>query len=345
MKTMRAVRLVEVGKPLELQEIPVPSFGKREVLVRVRATGICHSDVHYRAGKSPVYPLPMTLGHEVAGIVEAVGGEVTMVKPGDRVCLHYMVTCGNCYYCSLGSEQFCEQGRMLGHYTDGGFADFISVPERNAVLLPEEIPFEQGATLMCASATSLHALRKSRLKGGETLAVIGVGGLGMSAIQLGRALGAREVYAVDIHSEKLQLAASLGAIPVNAAQGDAVEQIRHLTHGRGVDVSLELIGLPHTIQQALRSVGVFGRAVVVGISDQPVIVDTYHDLVGPETELIGSNDHLLQELPLLIEFARQGQLNLSGVVSRVIPLDAARINQTLDALEQFSSDVRTVVAP
>ena len=118
---MKAVRLVEINQPLQLAEIPVPSIGKRDLLVRVRAAGICHSDVHYRAGKSPVYPLPMTLGHEVAGVVEAAGAEVTRFKPGDRVCLHYMVTCGNCYYCSTGNEQFCSQGKMIGHYTDGGY--------------------------------------------------------------------------------------------------------------------------------------------------------------------------------------------------------------------------------
>ena len=342
---MKAVRLVKVGSPLELQEIPVPQYGEREVLVRVRAAGICHSDVHYRAGKSPVYPLPMTLGHEVAGVVEAVGSQVTRVKVGDRVCLHYMVTCGNCYYCSTGNEQFCEKGLMLGHYTDGGYAEFIAVPERNAVKLPEEIPFEQGATLMCASATSLHALRKSRLKGGETLAVFGAGGLGMSAIQLGRALGASDVYAVDINPAKLALAQDLGAIPVNAGEGDPVEAIRKLTGGKGVDVALEVIGLPVTMSQALRSLNVFGRAVIVGISERPLEVDTYHHLLGPETELIGSNDHLLQELPQLVEFARRGVLDLSRIVTRTVPLEAGAINAVMDGLEHFSDDVRAVVVP
>jgi len=342
---MKAVRLVKVGSPLELQEIPVPQYGEREVLVRVRAAGICHSDVHYRAGKSPVYPLPMTLGHEVAGVVEAVGSQVTRVKVGDRVCLHYMVTCGNCYYCSTGNEQFCEKGVMLGHYTDGGYAEFIAVPERNAVKLPEEIPFEQGATLMCASATSLHALRKSRLKGGETLAVFGAGGLGMSAIQLGRALGASDVYAVDINPAKLALAQDLGAVPVNAGEGDPVDAIRKLTGGKGVDVALEVIGLPVTMSQALRSLNVFGRAVIVGISERPLEVDTYHHLLGPETELIGSNDHLLQELPQLVEFARRGVLDLSRIVTRTVPLEAGAINDVMDGLEHFSDDVRAVVVP
>ncbi len=342
---MKAVRLVKVGSPLELQEIPVPQYGERDVLVRVKAAGMCHSDAHYRAGKSPVYPLPMTLGHEVAGVVEAVGSQVTRVKVGDRVCLHYMVTCGNCYYCSTGNEQFCEKGLMLGHYTAGGYAEFIAVPERNAVKLPEEIPFEQGATLMCASATSLHALRKSRLKGGETLAVFGAGGLGMSAIQLGRALGAVDVYAVDINPGKLALAEALGAVPVNASDCDPVEAIRELTGGKGVDVALEVIGLPVTMGQALRSLNVFGRAVIVGISERPLEVDTYHHLLGPETEMIGSNDHLLQELPQLVEFARRGVLDLSKVVTRTVPLEAGAINAVLDGLERFSDDVRAVIVP
>ena len=234
---------------------------------------------------------------------------------------------------------------MLGHYTDGGYAEYIAVPERNAFPLPDEIPFTQGATLMCASATSLHALRRSRLKGGETLAIFGAGGLGMSAIQLGRALGARDIYAVDIHADKLRLAEKYGAISVNAHENDPVEQIRKMSGGRGVDVALELIGLPETMHQAVQSLGVFGRAVVVGISDRPLEVDTYRELIGPESELIGSNDHLLQELPLLIELAQRGLLDLSEIVSHKILLDAQAINETLDAMEEFEGEIRTVITP
>lgn len=342
---MRAVQLVEVGKPLQNNEIPVPQIGDHDVLVRVKAAGICHSDVHYRAGTSPVYPLPMTLGHEVAGEVERVGAAVTRVRPGQRVCLHYMVTCGSCQYCASGNEQFCETGKMIGHYTAGGYAEYIAVPERGVLQLPDEIPYAQGATLMCASATSLHALRRSRLKGGETVAVFGAGGLGMSAIQLARALGARQVFAVDIHPEKLALAQSLGAIPVNAALLDPVEEIRRQTAGRGVDVSLELIGLPQTMKQALRALAILGRAVVVGITRRSIDIDTYNELLGPETELIGSNDHLLQELPLLLELARSGVLDLSQIVSRTVPLEAGAINAALDEIEQFSGAVRTVIVP
>jgi 2-desacetyl-2-hydroxyethyl bacteriochlorophyllide A dehydrogenase len=342
---MRAVRMIGVGQPLQMQEIPVPEIGRGDILVRVRAAGICHSDVHYRAGRSPVHPLPMTLGHEVAGVVEQIGAEVDRVKVGDRVALHYNVTCAECYYCSTGSEQFCPEVRMLGHHRDGGYAEYVAVPARNAIALPEEIPFEQGATLMCASATAFHVLRKARLRAGETVAVFGVGGLGMSAVQLARAFGALDVYAVDINEEKLQLAAHYGAVPVNARAVDAVAEILNLTAGKGVDVAVELVGLPQTMRQTVQCLGVMGRAVIAGIGDRPLEIDTYRELLGKEAEVIGSNDHLLQELPLLVELARRGVLDTSRVVTRVVPLNADAINGALDELERFGSDVRTVIVP
>jgi len=342
---MKAVRMVSVGKPLQAFDVPVPAVGERDVLVKVKAAGICHSDAHYRAGTSPVRPLPMTLGHEVAGVVEKAGPGVTNVKPGDRVVLHYNVTCGDCYFCSTGNEQFCPSGLMLGHFRDGGYAEYVSVPARNALILPREIPFEQGATLMCASATSFHALRKARLRAGERAAVFGVGGLGVSAVQLARAFGAVEVFAVDRRDEKLELARRYGAVAVNATRVDPVEEIRRLTGGRGVDVSLEVIGRASTMQQAMRSVGPMGRAVIVGIGTEPISVDTYRELLGNEVELIGSNDHLLQELPQLLEMAARGILDASRVVTRTIPLDAAAINDALDSLEKYEGGIRTVIIP
>jgi propanol-preferring alcohol dehydrogenase len=342
---MKAVRLVRVGAPLEMQDIPVPTVGRGQVLVRVRAAGICHSDAHYRAGRSPVRPLPMTLGHEVAGIVEQVGDGVTSAKPGDRVCLHYNITCGHCTHCAGGNEQFCPSCLMIGHYTDGGYAEYIAVPARNAMVLPEEIPFTQGATLMCASATAFHALRKARLRAGERAAIIGVGGLGMSAVQLARAFGAMEVFAVDIREESLALSSRHGAVAVNAGKVDPVQEIKRLTGGAGVDVAIEMLGLPQTMRQALQCLGPLGRAVIVGIGDQPISVDTYRELLGAEAELIGSNDHLLSELPTVIEMARRGILDTTQVVTRTIALDAAPINDALDALEAHRGGIRTVIAP
>jgi propanol-preferring alcohol dehydrogenase len=340
---MKAVRMIETGQPLELQNIPIPSAGDGDVLVRVRATGICHSDTHYRAGRSPMGKLPITLGHEIAGEVEWVGSRVTHVRAGDRVCLHYNISCGDCYYCARGHEQFCATVKMIGHHIDGGYAEYIAMPARNAVPLPEEISFEEGATLMCASATALHALRRGRVKAGETVAVFGVGGLGLSAIQLAKALGAVEVYAVDIKRDKLELASEYGAIPIDASRVDAMEDIRRLTHAKGVDVALEMIGLPTTMKQTIEAVGVQGRAVIVGLGQTPVEIHPYRTLIGYEAELIGSNDHHLSEITELIDLARQKILDTSRVVSQTIPLDPQQINRRLDDLENFTDDVRAVI--
>jgi 2-desacetyl-2-hydroxyethyl bacteriochlorophyllide A dehydrogenase len=341
---MKAVRLIQPGRPLEMQDIPVPAVGSRDVLVRIKAAGICHSDVHYRAGVSPVN-YPLTLGHEVAGVIEQTGPQVGNVQVGDRVCLHYMVTCGDCVYCSIGSEQFCTSGQMLGYHRDGGYAEYIVLPARSAFPLPDEIPFEQGAIMMCSSATSFHALRKGRVKAGESVAVFGVGGLGMSALQLAQSFGALDVYAVDINRRKLDMAEGFGAIPINAAKTDPVAEIKRLSGGRGVDVALELIGLPLTMQQAVESLAKFGRAVMVGVTQKAIEVAPYRDLVLREGEIIGSSDHLAQELPTLIELARRGTLNLSGVVTDSLPLDADAINAAMDRLEHFSDDVRVVITP
>lgn len=342
---MKAVRLVAVEQPLVMQEVPVPAVGDREVLVRVKAAGICHSDAHYRAGVSPAGPLPLTLGHEVAGIVERVGAQVASLKAGDRVCLHYLVTCGGCTYCSRGNEQFCVEGKMIGKHRDGGYAEYICVPARSVVPLPDEIPFEQGAALMCSSSTCLHALRKARLQGGETVAVFGSGGLGMSAVQLALALGALEVYAVDINEAKLELAERYGAIPVNAARTDPVAEIKRLTRGRGVDVAVEVVGLPQTMRQSLLSLAVMGRAALVGLTPKSFEVYPYTELLGREAELIGSSDHLLSELPTLLELARRRTLDLSEVITRTVPLDAEAINAALDELDRFGGNVRTVITP
>ena len=184
---MRAVQLTQIGRPLENRDVPVPEIRASDVLIRVAATGICHSDAHYRAGISKIDSLPVTLGHEVAGVVQSVGDKVTGVSVDDRVCVHYLVHCGSCEFCGRGLEQFCRTGQMIGKHRDGGYAELIRVPARNAFALPDEISFEVAAIMMCSSATALHALNKARLKCGESVAIFGFGGLGFSALQLARA--------------------------------------------------------------------------------------------------------------------------------------------------------------
>ena len=244
-----------------------------------------------------------------------------------------------------GNEQFCETGSMLGHYRDGGWAEYIVVPEKNAVPLPDEISFEHGAALMCSAATSFHALRKGRLADGDTLAVFGAGGLGMAAVQIGMAFGAREVYAVDLDPAKLRHAAELGAIPVDANQVDPVGALREYTRGAGVDVALEVIGLPRTMQQAVRSLAVHGRAVIAGLAAYPLEIDTYRDLLGREAEIIGANDHLRSEILELLTLVGRGGLDMSRVVRQTIPLEAGAVNGILDDLDRYSAPERTVIVP
>jgi D-arabinose 1-dehydrogenase-like Zn-dependent alcohol dehydrogenase len=281
----------------------------------------------------------------VAGVVEKTGADVQGFTAGDRVCVHYLVTCGQCIFCKGGTEQFCLTGHMIGKHRDGGYAEFIVVPERSVFRLPDEIPFEQGAILMCSSATSLHALNKARLRPGETVAIFGIGGLGISALQLARHFGAGEVFAVDVNPRKLELAERFGAIPVNASAGDPVQHLRELTSGRGVDVALELVGLPVTMRPAVQSLAVLGRAALVGLTQETFEVAPYSELLNREAEIIGVSDHLASEIPLLLDLARARKVDLSHGIIRTVPLEASAVNDVLDRLEEFSDDVRVVIVP
>ncbi len=340
----RAIRLRAPGERLVEATLEAPEPGSDEVVVRVRAAGICHSDAHYRSGVGSTRH-PCTLGHEVAGVIDRVGAGVSHLGAGDRVCLHYLVSCGECVHCRADAEQFCATGQMIGKHRDGGFAELVCVPARNALPLPAAIPFEHGAILMWSTATALHALRKARVGHGDTVAVFGAGGLGVSAIQLARSLGAAEVFAVDLNAAKLVLAAGLGAVAVDARSADPVREIRRLTGGRGVDASLELIGLPRTMEQAIEVLAIGGRAALAGLTDQRIAVSPYRDILNKEAEIIGVSDHLATELQELLDLVVRGELDLSGVVSRVVPLEAAAINGVLDDLEAFRDAVRSVIKP
>ncbi len=342
---MKSVRLVQVGKPLEEADIPIPDIGSSDVLIRVAAAGICHSDAHYRAGISRIDDLPLTLGHEIAGRVEEVGGDVEHLSAGDRVCVHYLVHCGTCEFCVRGLEQFCRSGQMIGKHCDGGYAQFIKVPGANAFPLPDEIPFEAGAIMMCSSATALHALNKARLKSGESVSIFGFGGLGFSALQLARAAGCGEIYVVEINPAKFDLIRKLGAIAIDATASDPVGQIKKATGGKGVDVALELIGSASTMRQAVQSLGVLGRAALVGLTAESMSIFPYTELINKEVEIIGVSDHLATEFPALMEFARSGKLLFPPESLRFVDLDAGQINAALDALQDSIDHVRAVIVP
>jgi D-arabinose 1-dehydrogenase-like Zn-dependent alcohol dehydrogenase len=340
---MRAVRLTQVGKPLQEAEVDLPEIGASDVLIRVAACGICHSDEHYRTGISRIDHLPVTLGHEIAGWIEKVGVDIKHVRSGDRVCVHYLAHCGSCKFCVRGLEQFCRTGEMIGKQRDGGYAEFIKIPGRNAFALPDQIPFEIGAVMMCSSATALHALNKARLKRGESIAIFGFGGLGFSALQLAQAFDCDQIYVVEINPAKLALIEELGAVGIDANKGNPVEQITAASNGKGVDVSLELIGSAQTMRQAVQCLGVLGRAALVGLTAESISIFPYMELINKEVEIIGVSDHLAAELPTLIEFARSSKLRFPPDALRFVRLNGEQINASLDAFQNSIDHVRTVI--
>jgi len=338
---MKAAQLVEIGKDLEIRDVPKPEIRKNEVLVKVKAAGICRSDLHYKNGTSLVGKLPITLGHEVSGIVEEMGRGCSKFKKGDRVCIHYLITCGDCYFCNTGSEQFCQKGKMIGKHVNGGFAEYIRVPERNLFPLPPEISFEEGAVMMCSSATAFHAMSKVGSIIGKEVAIFGIGGLGASAVQLAQIFGARTVYAVDVDESKLELAKIYNAIPINAKKEDPVQKIKELTDG-GANISFEFIGLPLTVKQALDCLCVHGKMVHVGICNTQVSLNPYHDILLKEAEIIGCADHLRQELPVLINLAQTRRFDVSKLITEKIPF--WKINEGIKQLEtNKGSPIRIVV--
>lgn len=176
-KKMKAFRFYEPKSPLKLEEVPAPTIEDNEVLVKIKAAGICGTDLHYKHGRIKPGKIPITLGHEIAGVVEEVGSKVRNVNVGDRVCVHYIISCGNYVHCSQGNDNRCRNRRSIGHHADGGFAEYLSIPSRNAFKLPDEIPFEQGAIIGCAVSTAFRALLVGEFKPGDTVAVFGLGGL------------------------------------------------------------------------------------------------------------------------------------------------------------------------
>lgn len=339
---MKSVRIVEPGQPLRAMDLPAPRPGADEIVVDVHRAGICHTDAHYRAGTGKTN-LPVTPGHEIAGVVSAVGSNVTSVREGQRVAMHYLFYCGTCERCRLYGEQFCSEGGMIGKERDGGYAQQVVVPAQNAVPIPDEVSSDVAAIMMCSTATAYHALRLGNLQKGESVAVLGFGGLGVSAVQLARALGASQVFAVDVVPEKLALAESFGAIPLDARETPVHKAILGATDGRGVNVAVEFTGNEKVAHGGLRSLSPGGRLMIVAINLRSFQFDPFTDLLVRERRIIGCSDHTRQELIELLELARSGKIDLSRAITRTVPLDADAINGALDDLEKGSGHLRTVI--
>ena len=319
---MKAVRLHRIGEKLSVDDVPIPNVKGEEVLVKIKASGICHSDINYRDGISPVGKLPITLGHEIAGVVAEIGGDVKNFEEGDRVLIHYIISCGKCVFCSRGRENLCREYKMIGKDVDGGFAEYIKVPARNLLKLSDNILFEEGAIMGCAVSTTFHALKRGRVEAGDTVAIYGVGGLGVHAVQLAaKIFGAGKVIAIDISDKKLRLAKEVGADEIiNVSLENPVEKVRELTYGRYADAVIDFVGLRKTIEKAIKCVGKGGRMVFVGIGKESIEISPYKTIIGKEMELIGVNDHLKSELDQLIKLAAYGKIDLSKSVTHRISL-------------------------
>lgn len=345
MKTMLAARLIKAGLPLSIDEVPVPEPAPDEVLVKVGACGLCGTDLHLAvAGDIPVERTPITLGHEGAGTVAALGRDVRGLREGDRVVLFPAASCGACRFCLQGRESLCEASKVYGMARDGALAEYVAAPARCSIALPAAVPFDIGAIVTDGVSTPFHALRsRGALRAGETVAVVGCGGLGTHAIMLARLMGAACVVAIDVDAEALARARALGAdLTVNPDEEDAAKAVRKRLGG--VDLALEFVGMPQTVELALRVLGKGGRAVVVGVGAGRATLPPLLAFVGREQAVIGSFGMDRCDIVDLFALIAAGRLDLTQSISARYPLPQADAALRHLASKQ-SGVVRVVVVP
>jgi propanol-preferring alcohol dehydrogenase len=338
---MRALVLERFGGPFVAKEVPTPTIAPNEALVRVRYVGVCGTDVKIRANRMGLGVIPLIMGHEIAGEVAEVGSEVRGFAPGDRVVVNFYVTCGRCRFCRAGRDTLCPEVRQHGFSIDGGFADYLRTPGANLCRVPDHVPLESACILGDAVATAYHAITKrARIRPGTTLVLIGVGGVGLHALQMARLAGGW-VVAVDVSEARLALAQSLGAdAVVDARRGPFHEAVRRLTGGEGVDVVLEFVANEQTLPSSYQSLRRAGRLVFVGYTPQLPLPVMPHELVRNELEIVGSRANTKQELQETMDLVSCGRIK--PVVDRVIPLDG--VEEAFEALREGRPLGRNVLA-
>jgi propanol-preferring alcohol dehydrogenase len=303
---MRAAVLREFAGPISIEEVATPEPGPGEVLIKVAACGVCHSDLHLAEGDwdmlRPITKMPLIGGHEIAGVVASLGEGVTDLKIGDSVgvpWLHW--TCGECEYCRAGRETLCGKQKITGCTVDGGFAEFLKAPASHVAKLPSSLSAEEAAPLLCAGLTVYKALKNSGIAKGDRLAVFGVGGLGHLAVQIGHAMGA-QVCAIDIADDKLELAKSLGAEwTVNAATEQVPKRIRAIG---GAHVALVTSASAAAYETALRCLRKGGTLAVVGMPNEPFKVHSVA-MVSLEARIIASAVGTREDLRELFELVEK----------------------------------------
>ena len=266
---MKAALFHEPRQPLSVEEVETPNISSQEVLVKIKTSGICRGDIQRMDGSIKVRKTPLILGHEPAGTIAEVGGEVEGFSVGENVFM-FAVGCGECFYCQIGKDNLCNAiPEGFGLARDGGYAEYATARPRELMKLPEGVAFEAGSVMTASTGTAFHATRLAGVLPGDTAVVYGAGCLGTQAVQLLKATGAR-VFLVDVVEEKLEMAKQLGADEViNANELDPVARVKQLTEGRGADLSFEFIGLPKTMVQAIDSVRSGGTIMDVGSVMEP----------------------------------------------------------------------------
>lgn len=340
---MKAAVFYAAKEPLRVEEIPTPTPGPGEVLVKVASCGLCHTDLHYIDHGVPTFKKPpLVLGHEVSGTIAGLGEGADDWKEGDRVLLPAVYGCGQCDMCRTGRENICKNMVMFGNNVDGGYAEYILAPAKDVLALPDEVPLVEAAIIADATTTPYHAVvNRGRVKPGDQVVVFGCGGIGLNLVQIAAAVGA-QVIAVDILDAKLEWARRLGAqVTLNAQGFERIDkEIRKLTGG-GADISFEAIGNPITQAQTFASLRTGGRFVVVGYSAKPMTLDTGR-VMYREMEIIGSLGCRAVDYPRVIELVRQGKIKVKELVTARFPLD--EISDGLDTLRS-GEGVRAVIVP
>jgi S-(hydroxymethyl)glutathione dehydrogenase/alcohol dehydrogenase len=341
----------ETGADLTIENVEPAPPGPRDVVVKLGASGVCHSDLSLKNGYVGILP-GTVLGHEGAGTVQEVGGEVSRVQPGDRIVASFIPACGHCWFCLHDQSHLCDTEfevmmKMRGKRTDGAdyttmtglgtFAEAMTCDESSLVKIQSDLPDEQLALIGCGVTTGVGAaLNTADVYPGATVAVIGCGGVGQAVIQGCRIAGASRIIAVDMVEMKRKTAEQLGATDgVDPAQGDAVQQVQQLTSGRGVDFAFEVIGLPETTLQAYNMVRKGGTAVMVGMTraEAQITLPTF-DLFFNEKTLKGckyGSGQVRRDFQRFVDLIETGRLDTADMVSRTIKLDD--VNEAFRAME------------
>jgi succinate semialdehyde reductase (NADPH) len=361
---MRAAVLFNYKEPLKIEDVEIQEPKENEVLIEIKATGMCHSDVNVFVGATPV-PTPVVAGHEISGIVKKVGKNVTRVKEGDKVISAFIHPCGKCRNCISGRENLCEtfasvrlkgvmfdgtsrlrlkDGRQVQTFLGGGFAEYAIVHENALTVVPPDVELERVATLGCAGITAYGAVNSAKIEPGESVAVVGVGGVGLSVIQLLKASGAGRIIALGTKKWKLEKAMELGATDyINTKETDPVKALKEMTGG-GPDVIIEAAGTQETVQMAVDGVRIGGRVILVGlppVSAQIPLRIAY--IVRNGITIIGNYGGRPRiDMPRLLELVRQGKYDPSKLVTGKFKLE--EINEAVKLLEEGEA-IRSLIVP